>query len=94
MLSAANLAGMRHIYPKRDSLFTTSLDGTWSFKLVNGLDTPDELKGWNEPGYDTREWDDIKDIELKGSFTIYAAELDASPPDVVPDLTFTNHYGF
>ena len=59
-LPAADFTGMRHIYPKRDRLFTTSLDGTWAFKLVNGLATPDELKGWNEPGYDTREWDDIQ----------------------------------
>ncbi len=59
-LPAADFAGMRHIYPKRDRLYTTSLDGTWAFKLVKGLDTPDELKGWNEPNCDTREWDDIQ----------------------------------
>ena len=59
-LPAADFTGMRHIYPKRDRLFTTSLDGTWAFKIVKGLETPDELKGWNEPGYDTREWDDIQ----------------------------------
>ena len=59
-LPAADFTGMRHIYPKRDRLFTTSLDGTWAFKLVNGLTTPGELKGWNELGYDTREWDDIQ----------------------------------
>ena len=58
-LPAADYEGARKIYPKRDRLFTTSLDGTWAFKLVKGLDTPDEMKGWNEPGYDTREWDDI-----------------------------------
>lgn len=58
-LPAADYEGARKIYPKRDRLFTTTLDGTWAFKLVKGLETPDELKGWNEPGYDTREWDDI-----------------------------------
>ena len=58
-LPAADYEGARKIYPKRDRLFTTSLDGTWAFKLVKGLDTPDEMKGWNEPGYDTRAWDDI-----------------------------------
>ena len=58
-LPGADYEGARKIYPKRDRLFTTSLNGTWAFKLVNGLGTPDELKGWNEPGYDTREWDDI-----------------------------------
>lgn len=58
-LPAADYEGARKIYPKRDRLFTTSLDGTWAFKLVKGLDTPDEMMGWNEPGYDTREWDDI-----------------------------------
>ena len=58
-LPAADYEGARKIYPKRDRLFTTSLDGTWAFKLVKGLDTPDGMKGWNEPGYDTREWDDI-----------------------------------
>ncbi len=35
-----------------------------------------------------------KEINMKGSFTIYAAELDAVPPDVAPDLTYTQHYGF
>ena len=35
-----------------------------------------------------------KDIDMKGSFAIYAGELDAPPPDVVPDLTYTQHYGF
>ena len=58
-LPAADYEGARKIYPKRDRLFTTSLDGTWAFKLIKGLDTPDELNGWNEPGYDTRAWDDI-----------------------------------
>jgi len=58
-LPGADYEGVRKIYPKRDRLFTTSLDGTWAFKLVKGLDTPGEMKGWNEPGYDTREWDDI-----------------------------------
>jgi len=58
-LPGADYEGARKIYPKRDRLFTTSLNGTWAFKLVNGLGTPDELKGWNEPGFDTREWDDI-----------------------------------
>lgn len=58
-LPGADYDGARKIYPKRDRLFTTSLDGTWAFKLVNGLATPDELKGWNEPGYDVSQWDDI-----------------------------------
>jgi len=58
-LPGADYEGARKIYPKRDRLFTTSLDGTWAFKLVNGLATPDELKGWNEPGYDVSQWDDI-----------------------------------
>ena len=34
------------------------------------------------------------DIEMKGSFRIFAAELEGERPDVVPDLTFTQHYGF
>ena len=58
-LPGADYEGARKIYPKRDRLFTTSLNGTWAFKLVNGLVTPDELKGWNEPGYDVSQWDDI-----------------------------------
>lgn len=58
-LPAADYEGARKIYPKRDRLFTVSLDGTWAFKLAKGLATPDELQGWNEPGYDTRSWDDI-----------------------------------
>ena len=35
-----------------------------------------------------------KDIKMKGSFRIFAAELDGERPDVVPDLTYTHHYGF
>ena len=58
-LPAADFSGMRHIYPKRDRIFTTSLDGTWAFRIVKGLDTPDDMKGWNEPGYDVSQWDDI-----------------------------------
>ena len=58
-LPGADYDGARKIYSKRDRLFTTSLNGTWAFKLVNGLATPDELKGWNEPGYDVSQWDDI-----------------------------------
>ena len=34
------------------------------------------------------------DIEMKGSFRIFAAELEGARHDVVPDLTFTQHYGF
>ncbi len=58
-LPAADFALMRHIYPKRDRLETVSLDGTWAFKLVRGLEPPAELKGWNEPGWDVSDWDDI-----------------------------------
>lgn len=58
-LPAADYEGARKIYPKRDRLFTTTLDGTWAFKLIEGLVTPDDMAGWNEPGYDTRAWDDI-----------------------------------
>ena len=58
-LPGADYEGARKIYPKRDRLFTTSLNGTWAFKLVKGLDTPAEMQGWNELGYDTRDWDDI-----------------------------------
>ena len=58
-LPAADFEGARKIYSKRDRLYTTSLNGTWSFKLLPGLETPDELKGWNEPGYDVSGWDDI-----------------------------------
>lgn len=107
-LPAADYEGARKIYPKRDRLFTTSLDGTWAFKLVKGLDTPDEMKGWNEPGYDTREWDDIavpgnwetqglkspKDIKMKGSFKVYNTSPEPIDADVVPDLIYTHHYGF
>ena len=33
-------------------------------------------------------------IKMKGSFRIFAAELDGERLDVVPDLAFTQHYGF
>ena len=36
----------------------------------------------------------MRHIYPKGSFTIYAAEMGAPPPDVVPDLTYTHHYAF
>ena len=33
-------------------------------------------------------------IKMKGVFRIFAAELDGERLDVVPDLAFTQHYGF
>ena len=35
-----------------------------------------------------------KEVNMKGDFTIYTAKLDVPPSDVVPDLTYTHHYGF
>ncbi|MBR1870449.1 MAG: hypothetical protein IJ802_01315 [Kiritimatiellae bacterium] len=58
-LPAADFTGMRHIYPVRDKFQTISLDGTWAFKLARSLATPPEIAGWEQPGYDTREWDVI-----------------------------------
>ena len=58
-LPSADFTGQSTAYPIRDRLYTTSLDGTWSFKLLPGLEVPKELEGWNKPGFDTREWDDI-----------------------------------
>ena len=34
------------------------------------------------------------DIDMKGEFLFYIAELPAAPDDVVPDLTYSLHYGF
>ena len=34
------------------------------------------------------------EVDMKGAFRIFAAELDEERPDIVPDLTFTYHYGF
>lgn len=31
---------------------------------------------------------------MKGSFRIFVVELGGERADVVPDLTFTQHYGF
>ncbi len=58
-LPEANYGTQTLIYPKRDRLCTTSLDGTWRFKLVKGLATPEELAGWEKPGYDVSGWDPI-----------------------------------
>ncbi len=35
-----------------------------------------------------------KDIKMKGSFKVYNAMPESLAADVVPDLTFTQHYGF
>ena len=35
-----------------------------------------------------------KDIKMKGSFKVYNASPDPVDADVVPDLTYTHHYGF
>lgn len=48
------------VYPVRDRFYVTSLDGTWAFKLVEGLNGSDGLDGWNQPGYDVSAWDDIR----------------------------------
>ena len=37
---------------------------------------------------------DTSKIKMKGSFRVFVAELEGGRPDVVPDLTFTQHYGF
>ncbi|MBQ4439786.1 MAG: hypothetical protein II909_01430 [Kiritimatiellae bacterium] len=58
-LPAADYGTQAQIYPKRDRLCTTSLNGTWRFKLVKGLMTPEELAGWEKPGYDVSGWDPI-----------------------------------
>jgi hypothetical protein len=34
------------------------------------------------------------EVEMKGSFRIFATEFEGERPDVVPDLIFTQHYGF
>lgn len=58
-LPAADFSGLWMGYPKRDPFCTTSLDGTWRFKLVSGLATPAELQGWEKPGFDVSGWDPI-----------------------------------
>ena len=35
-----------------------------------------------------------RDIKMKGSFKVYNAMPESLAADVVPDLTFTQHYGF
>ena len=35
-----------------------------------------------------------KDIKMKGSFKVYNASSGPFNDDIVPDLTFTHHYGF
>ena len=41
------------IYPVRERMEVTSLDGTWRFKLVEGLEVPAE---WLAPGFDDGSW--------------------------------------
>lgn len=41
------------IYPVRERMEVTSLDGTWRFKLVEGLEVPSE---WLAPGFDDGDW--------------------------------------
>ncbi len=55
--SADNTGG---VYPVRDRFHVTSLDGTWAFKLIEGLTVPEELKGWNQPRFDVSDWADIR----------------------------------
>jgi|GEM_PF-802503 len=41
------------IYPVRERMEVTSLDGTWRFKLAKGLEVPPE---WLAPGFDDSRW--------------------------------------
>ena len=46
-------------------------------------------------GYPLSSWAPAaKDIKMKGSFKVYNAMPESLAADVVPDLTFTQHYGF
>lgn len=46
-------------YPVRDRLLTQSLNGTWKFKLIKDLNVPKEYQGWEQPTFNTSQWDNI-----------------------------------
>ena len=82
---------------KAQPLVIESGTGNVSFENVNGriyLTENISVAGYGGKASGPGSLKSPKDINMKGSFTIYAAELDAPPADVVPDLTYTHHYGF
>lgn len=46
-------------YPVRDRMLIESLNGSWQFKLIKGLEVPDKLDGWITYDYDDSNWDVI-----------------------------------
>ncbi len=46
-------------YPVRERMITKSLNGTWKFKIVEGLSIPAEYSGWKNPEFDVNQWDNI-----------------------------------
>lgn len=58
--SFSDPAATTYFYPVRDRMAVTSLNGTWKFKFIGGLDIPPSLAGWELPGYDAAGWDDIR----------------------------------
>ncbi|WOG19181.1 glycoside hydrolase family 2 TIM barrel-domain containing protein [Bacteroides thetaiotaomicron] len=46
-------------YPVRERMVTQSLNGTWKFKLIEGLSISSDLSGWEKPEYNALGWDNI-----------------------------------
>lgn len=49
----------KDFYPVRERMITKSLNGTWKFKIVEGLSIPAEYSGWENPEFDVNQWDNI-----------------------------------
>lgn len=52
-------SGQPYFYPVREQMLTQSLNGTWKFKLIDGLNITSEFKGWEMPDFDVSQWDNI-----------------------------------
>ncbi|UAY53818.1 glycoside hydrolase family 2 protein [Arachidicoccus terrestris] len=46
-------------YPVRERMLTTSLNGTWKIKIIQGRQLPDTLDQWTKPDFNATGWDDV-----------------------------------
>lgn len=49
----------KNYYPVRERMLTKSLNGTWKFKLLEGLEVPSEFSQWTSSAYNDSNWDNI-----------------------------------
>lgn len=55
----SNVDDQPQFYPVRERMLTKSLNGTWKFKIVDGLFVPAAIEGWEKPSFSTSDWDNI-----------------------------------